>query len=135
MAKILIVDDDSLAQVLLIWRLTRDGFQVSSASNGVQAIALARAERPKLILLDVDVPMLSGWQVAQRLRAMPETRAIPIIVLTGPSFSDQSPQFTASGCDAYEPKPVRFPELIAKIRWLSQSGRATGLYTREAGAI
>lgn len=134
MTRILVVDDDALVREVLTLRLSREGFQITGASNGVQTIALARAEQPGLILLAIDLPMLNGWQVAQRLRAIPETRTIPIIALISASPADLSAQIAASGCAAYEPKPIRFPELIAKIRWLVHTSHDSGLYTREAGA-
>ncbi|NTU80734.1 MAG: response regulator [Chloroflexales bacterium] len=105
---------------MLTRRLNREGFQSITASNSVQAIALARAERPALILLDIDVPMLNGWQVAQRLRSIPETRTIPIIVLTGSPLPEIDQQFSETGYDAYESKPINFSQLIAKIRWLAR---------------
>ncbi|NNJ12389.1 response regulator [Chloroflexales bacterium ZM16-3] len=120
MLKLLVVEDDSLIRNLLTRRLNREGFQIITASNGVQAVALARAEHPALILLDIDLPILDGWQVAQRLRSLAETRGIPIIVLTGSLFEEAQDQIRAYGCDAYVPKPINFPQMIAQIRWLAR---------------
>lgn len=125
MAKLLIVEDDPLVRELLTRRLSREGFQIIAANNGVQTIALARTECPALILLDIGLPLLSGWQVARRLRAIPETRTIPIIVLTG-TAPDLEEQLTATGCDAYEPKPINFPQLVVKIHWLAHRDPVAG---------
>jgi len=126
MLKLLIVEDDPLIRNLLARRLSREGFQICSASNGVQAIALARCEQPALILLDIDLPILDGWQTAQRLRALPETRAIPIVVLTGALAEERHAQLARAGCEAYALKPINFPQLIAHIRWLTRSEASTG---------
>jgi CheY-like chemotaxis protein len=134
MVKLLIVEDNPQVRDLLTRRLNREGFQTITASNGVQTIVLARAELPDLILLDINLPILNGWQVAQRLRLIPETRTIPIIVLTGSLPPDGHQQFVATGCDAYEPKPINFPQLIAKIRWLASLEHTDGRQAREASA-
>ncbi|MBX0330578.1 response regulator [Oscillochloris sp. ZM17-4] len=120
MLKLLVVEDDPNIRNLLTRRLNREGFQIITASNGVQAVALARAERPALILLDIDIPILDGRKTAQRLRAHPETQGIPIIVLTESQLEERDDQLAAYGCDAYEPKPINFPQMIARVRWLAR---------------
>jgi two-component system, cell cycle response regulator DivK len=132
MLKLLVVEDDPLIRNLLTRRLSREGFQIITASNGVQAIALARAEQPGLILLDIDLPILDGWQTAQRLRALPETQAIPIIVMTGALSEEIQAPLAAFGCDAYELKPINFPQMIARIRWLARPEYGAGLRAPEA---
>lgn len=134
MAKLLVVEDDPLVRDVLTRRFNREGFQSITASNGVQTIALARAEKPDLILLTMDLPILDGWQVAKRLRVIAETRTIPIIMLISSLPPEIQQNFSATGCDDYELKPINFPQLIAKIRWLARPSGANSLDVLEAGA-
>lgn len=135
MVKLLVVEDDYLLRDMLVRRLSLEGFQILTASNGMQTIALARTEQPDLILLDLELPILNGWEVALRLRGIPETRSIPIIVMTGSLPPDETLQLSATGCDAYEPKPINFPHIIAKIRWLARSGSDDGVPVSAGGAL
>lgn len=129
MLKLLLVGGDAVAREMLARWLCLEGFGVVTASNVVQTLALARSERPALILLDVDLPLLDGWQVAGRLRAIAQTRAIPIVVL-----AEAPPELPATvECDDYELKPLNLPRLLAKIRWLAGPGQSGGLNTRQAG--
>lgn len=90
--------------------------------------------QPALILLDSNLPILNGWEVARRLRAIPETRAIPVIVLTGYLPPQMQEQLGAIGVDGCELKPIDFPQLLAKVRRLAHHGFADGLNERQAGA-
>jgi len=135
MVKLLVVEDDYLVRDMLVRRFGLEGFQLLTASNGMQTIALARTEQPDVILLDLELPILNGWEVALRLRGIPETRSIPIIVMTGSLPPDETLQLSATGCDAYEPKPINFPHVIAKIRWLARSGSDDGALVGAAPAL
>lgn len=126
MAKVLVVDDDPPVRELVSYHLIREGFQVLVASNGMQTIAIARAELPALILLDIGLPLLDGRQVVRRLRSIPETCSIPIIALTGASFGALDQLIAVAGCDDYVTKPIDCAQLIARVRWLLQSEPAAG---------
>jgi CheY-like chemotaxis protein len=99
-------------------RLAWEGFQVITAQDGAQAIDLARSEQPDLILMDLGLPVLNGWQAAQRIKASPDTRAIPIIALTAYALAEDRDKSFAAGCDDYLAKPVDFALLRAKIQAL-----------------
>jgi CheY-like chemotaxis protein len=131
MVKILVVEDDASVREMLVRRLGRSGFQVIAAINGVQAIAIAQTERPKLILLDLGLPILDGWQTAERLRANPETCAIPIIVLSGYGDPLDRNQLPAGTYDDFEPKPINFSRLFAKISMLANLDQGDILRKRE----
>ena len=116
--KILLVEDDTMNREMLVRRLAWERFEVVTATNGAEAIALAGSERPDLVLMDLGLPVLTGWQVARRLKDAQETRAIPIIALTAYALADDRTSALTAGCDEYEVKPVDFPRLLAKMRAL-----------------
>ncbi len=118
MIKILLVEDDELSRDMLSRRLARRGYQVLVAIHGNQGITLARSERPDLILLDMRLPGIDGWYVAQRLKAASETSAIPVIALTAHAVAGDRQRALQAGCDDYESKPVDLPRLLAKIELL-----------------
>lgn len=130
MVKLLIVEDDPSIRDVLVRRLAREGFQSIVATNGMQAIALASADRPNLILLDLSLPILDGWQTAKRLRASPETWTIPIIVLSGHILPHEPAQIPDDICDDTESKPINFSRLIAKIRLLANLDQGNPLNER-----
>jgi CheY-like chemotaxis protein len=115
MPKLLLVEDNEENRDMLSRRLTRRGYDVCLAVDGEQAIAAALAEKPDLILLDMNLPVLDGWQAAQQLKAAPETKAIPIIALTAHAMSGDRERALASGCDDYDTKPIELTRLLAKI--------------------
>ena len=115
MAKLLLVEDNEENRDMLSRRLARRGYEVCIAVDGEQAISQALAEKPDLILLDMNLPILDGWQAAERLKASPETQAIPIIALTAHAMSGDRERALASGCDDYDTKPVELTRLLAKI--------------------
>lgn len=119
MLRLLLVEGNPLIRNVLVRRLTREGFQILAASNGAQAIALACAEQPALIILDVDLLILDGWQTTQRLRSLPETQMIPILIVAGSLSGEMRARLAIFGCDAFEPKPIDFPQMIAHIHWLA----------------
>jgi two-component system cell cycle response regulator DivK len=125
MAKILLVEDDMLNREMVTRRLIWEGYQIITAEDGAQAIALAQSEQPDLILLDMGLPIMNGWQAAQRLKADTSTSAIPIIALTAYALNEDRAKSLEVGCDEYETKPVDFPRLHAKIQALLHPKRTT----------
>jgi CheY-like chemotaxis protein len=118
MARILCVEDNDDNIFMLHRRLSRAGFEVSVATDGEQAVRTATADRPDLILMDLALPKLDGWDATRRLKSQAETRAIPIIVLSGHAMAGDRDRAFAAGCDAFEMKPVSFEGLLGKIRTL-----------------
>src|SRR5438552_9334730 len=113
MTRILIVEDDSSIRDMLNRRLAFEGYQVITATDGARAVALARAEIPDLILMDMGLPILNGWQATHRIKMKPETQAIPIIALTAYALPEDRARCIAAGCDEYESKPIEFPRLLS----------------------
>ena len=118
MAKILLVEDNEMIRDMLSERLGRKGHQIQLATDGAQGVALARAETPELILMDMSLPIIDGWQAARELKNAAETRAIPIIALTAHAIAGDREKTLAAGCDDYATKPVDFPQLLSKIQTL-----------------
>ena len=116
MSRILLVEDNEMNRDMLSRRLARKGFEVVVAADGEQGVALARSAAPDLILMDMNLPVLDGWEAARKLKAAPETRAIPIIALTAHAMEGDRARALAAGCDDYDTKPVEFPRLMEKIR-------------------
>jgi two-component system cell cycle response regulator DivK len=122
MTKILYVEDNEDNVYMLTRRLERAGFEVVVASDGEQGVAVARAERPDLILMDLSLPVLDGWEATRRLKGSEETRAIPIIALSAHAMPGDREKALEAGCDDYDAKPVNLPSLLAKIRALLPEG-------------
>jgi len=118
MAKILLVEDNEMNRDMLARRLERRGYQVVIAMDGVQGVQLAQTEAPDLILMDMSLPVLDGWEATQRLKAEPATRAIPIIALTAHAMAGDREKALAAGCDDYDSKPIDFTRLLEKIQTL-----------------
>jgi two-component system cell cycle response regulator DivK len=118
MSVILLVEDNELNWDMLSRRLGRKGYQVVVATDGQQGLDMARSEAPDLILMDMSLPVIDGWEATQRLKAAPETRSIPIIALTAHAMVDDRQKALAAGCDDYEGKPVEFDRLLSKIQSL-----------------
>jgi two-component system cell cycle response regulator DivK len=116
MATILLVEDDSTNRDIISRYLMLLGYQIVIARDGMQAVTMAQTERPNLILMDMRLPVLDGWEATRRIKAMPATRTIPIVALTAYAMEDERRRCLAAGCDDYETKPVEFPRLLAKIR-------------------
>jgi two-component system, cell cycle response regulator DivK len=119
MAKILLVEDDQMNLDMLSRHLLWEGHEVITAVDGADAVRLARLELPDVILMDMGLPILSGWQATQSIRTTPETSAIPIIALTAYAMAEDRLQCLAAGCDEYQTKPVNFPQLLTKIQTLA----------------
>ena len=124
MAKILIVEDNEMNRDMLSRRLARRGYEVAVAVDGEQGLALAQAEPPALILMDMSLPGLDGWEATRRLKSMPETRAIPVIALTAHAMAGDREKAVGAGCDDFDTKPVDLNRLLEKIEALL--GRAAG---------
>ena len=118
MAKILIVEDNEMNRDMLSRRLIRRGYQIVMAVDGAEGIATANAENPDLILMDMSLPVVDGWEATRRLKAEPLTRAIPIIGLTAHAMTGDRDKVIEAGCDDYDTKPVELPRLLQKIEAL-----------------
>jgi CheY-like chemotaxis protein len=117
-AKILLVEDNEMNRDMLSRRLERRGFQVAIAVNGAEGIAMAESERPDLILMDMSLPVIDGWEASRRLKAAAATATIPIIALTAHAMAGDRQQALDAGCNDYDTKPIEFPRLLAKIEAL-----------------
>ena len=118
MPKILLVEDNEMNRDMLSRRLLKAGFEMVIAVNGERAIDLARSEAPDLILMDISLPGLDGWEATRRLKAMPETQSIPIIALTAHAMAGDREKSLAAGCNDYDTKPIDFRRLVEKIQGL-----------------
>lgn len=118
MVKVLLVEDDELNRDMIARQLTWGGYEVIVAGDGQQAIRLAEAERPQLILMDMGLPIMDGWQATARIKAAETTRGIPIIALTAFAMAEDRARSLAAGCDAFETKPIDFPRLLFLMRQL-----------------
>jgi CheY-like chemotaxis protein len=124
MPKILLVEDNEMNRDMLSRRLAKRGYDVVLAIDGEQGVAMARSEGPALILMDMSLPGLDGWDATRQIKAMPETRAIPVIALTAHAMSGDREKAVAAGCDDFDTKPVDLARLLEKIELLL--GRAGG---------
>ncbi|GAB4435153.1 MAG: response regulator [Anaerolineae bacterium] len=118
MTRILLVEDNEMIRDMLSERLERKGFQVYRAVDGLQGVEVAKGEKPDLILLDMSLPVMDGWQAARQLKTNEETQPIPIIALTAHAIAGDRERTLAAGCDDYSTKPVDFPQLLIKIQTL-----------------
>ena len=115
MTKILLVEDHEELWDFLSRRLLRRGFEVVLAHDGQAGLDAARRERPDVVLLDMNLPVMDGWTVARTLRAEPEMARLPIIALTAHAMSGDRDRMLEAGCNDYHPKPVDFPALLQQI--------------------
>lgn len=118
MAKILLVEDNEMNRDMLSRRLERKGYDVVIAVDGDEGINLARSEGPDLILMDMSLPVVDGWEATRRLKASPETQTVPIIALTAHAMSDDREKALQAGCDDYDTKPIELPRLLGKMEEL-----------------
>jgi two-component system cell cycle response regulator DivK len=118
MAKILVVEDNEMNRDMLSRRLMRKGYEVIIALDGEEGVTRAQSEAPDLILMDMSLPVLDGWEATRRLKADPETHAIPVIALTAHAMAGDREQALAAGCDDYDSKPIEFQRLLDKIEVL-----------------
>lgn len=125
MAKILLVEDNEMSRDMLARRLTRSGFEIATAEDGRQGIDQAALHSPDLILMDLNLPVMDGWEATRQLKAAPATREIPIVALTAHAMAGDQHKALQAGCDDYMTKPVDFPSLVAKINKLLSIKAAT----------
>ncbi len=118
MARILLVEDNELNRDMLAERLELRGHEVLVAADGAQAVTMAHSARPDAILMDMSLPVLDGWEATRRIKAAPDTHAVPIIALTAHVMPGDQDRCLEAGCDAYEEKPVDFPRLLATLQSL-----------------
>jgi two-component system, cell cycle response regulator DivK len=122
MAKILYVEDNEDNVFMLEHRLTRLGFEIVVAPDGERGVTAARNEQPDLILMDLSLPVLDGWEATRRLKAAPETKGIPVIALSAHAMAGDREKALAAGCDEYDTKPIDLQRLLTKIRRLLSEG-------------
>jgi len=115
MTKLLLVEDNAANADMLRRRLERRGFEVVIASSGLQAILFAHQERPALILMDMSLPEIDGWEATRRLKHDPATAAIPIIALTAHAMVTDRDRSLRAGCDEFETKPIDLDRLLGKV--------------------
>jgi CheY-like chemotaxis protein len=118
MTKVLLVEDNEMNIDMLSRRLRKRQFDVVVAMTGAEAIAKAQSERPDVILMDVELPDLDGWEASRRLKSDPATKAVPIIAVTAHAMADHRDRSLAAGCDDFESKPIDFARLLTKIETL-----------------
>jgi CheY-like chemotaxis protein len=123
MAKILLVEDNEMNRDMLSRRLQRKGYSVVMAEDGRSGVAMAGSEAPDLILLDMSLPLVDGWEAARQIKAGVKTKGIPIIALTAHAMAGDREKALEAGCDEYDTKPVEFPRLLAKIEAILGSRR------------
>ena len=118
MAKILIVEDNEMNRDMLSRRLGRKGFDIVMAEDGAQGVDMANSESPDLILMDMSLPVLDGWEATKKIKSAESTGSIPIIALTAHAMDSDREKALAAGCDDYDTKPVELPRLLDKINQL-----------------
>ena len=123
MSKILLVEDNEMNRDMLSRRLVRNGYEVLIAIDGREGLAKASAESPDLILMDMSLPGIDGWEATRQLKAEPGTREIPVIALTAHAMSGDRQKALSAGCDDFDTKPVELPRLLTKIQALLQRPR------------
>jgi two-component system, cell cycle response regulator DivK len=118
MPKILLVEDNEMNRDMLSRRLERRGYELVIAVDGQQGVDLAKTSSPDLILMDMSLPLIDGWEATRQLKALPEFKSIPIIALTAHAMSGDREKALEAGCDDYDTKPIELPRLLAKIEAL-----------------
>lgn len=118
MSKLLLVEDNEMNRDMFSRRLQRRGYEVVEAVDGEEGVNLARSEDPDLVLMDMSLPVVDGWEAARRLKAGMETAAIPILALTAHAMSNDRDKALEAGCDDYDTKPIEFSRLLVKIEFL-----------------
>ena len=121
--KILYVEDNDDNIYVLENRLRRVGYEVIIARDGAQGVTMAAVEQPDLVLMDLSLPVIDGWEAARRIKATPHTQRIPVIALSANAMSGDREKALSAGCDDFETKPLDLPRLLAKIRALAPEGR------------
>jgi CheY-like chemotaxis protein len=122
--KILYAEDNDDNVFILKTRLTRAGFTVLIAADGAQAVAMATTEQPDMILMDLSLPVLDGWEATRKIKSAAATRHIPVIALTAHAMTGDREKALAAGCDDFDTKPIELQRLFSKIQALAPGGRA-----------
>jgi CheY-like chemotaxis protein len=122
MARILLVEDNEMNRDMLSRRLERRGYEVIVAVDGEEGVARARADAPDVVLMDLSLPGIDGWEATRRLKAADETRSIPVLALTAHAMAGDREKALEVGCDDFDTKPVDLPRLVDKIEGLLGSG-------------
>jgi CheY-like chemotaxis protein len=122
MARLLLVEDNEMNSDMLSRRLIRRGYQVILAADGEDGVAAAKRELPDLILMDMSLPVMNGWDATRALKADPATRSIPVIALTAHAMSGDHAKALEAGCDDFDTKPIELPRLLTKIETLLKAG-------------
>ena len=125
MTKVLLVEDNEMNRDMLSRRLTRRGFYVVFAVDGQQGVELARSEKPDIILMDMSLPVMDGWEATRRVKSDAATRHVPVIGLTAHAMSGDHEKAIRAGCDDYDTKPVELDRLVGKMERLLGNGRPT----------
>jgi CheY-like chemotaxis protein len=115
MFKILLVEDNEFNRDMLSRRLIKNGFELSLAVDGAEGVRMAKSELPDLILMDMSLPVMDGWEATARIKADPLTRNFPVIALTAHAMGEDRQKALAAGCDDYDTKPIDFSRLLSKI--------------------
>ena len=123
MPRVLLVEDNEMNRDMLSRRLIRRGFEVIFAVDGQQGVDLARSERPDIILMDMSLPVIDGWEATRRVKADNATRSVPVIGLTAHAMSGDRERAIEAGCDDYDTKPVELDRLIGKIERLLSAAK------------
>jgi two-component system cell cycle response regulator DivK len=123
MAKILLVEDNEMNRDMLARRLERRGYEVIVAVDGEEGVARARAESPDLIVMDMSLPVLDGWEATRQLKAAPETKSIPVVALTAHAMAGDREKALEAGCDDFDTKPIDLPRLLGKLEGLLGGGQ------------
>jgi CheY-like chemotaxis protein len=122
MTTILLVEDDKMNREMIARYLTMQGYEVITAGDGANAVLLGRKAHPNLILMDMGLPILNGWQATYQLKSSPDTQHIPIVALTAFAMAEDRAKCLAAGCNAFEGKPVNFDRLLATMQRLLSNG-------------
>lgn len=118
MPRVLLIEDNEVNRKMLARRLAKRGYDISVAGDGAEGMVAARAERPDIILMDMSLPVMHGWDATRELKADPETSSIPIIAITAHAMSDDRDKALDAGCDDFETKPYDLPRLLEKMQGL-----------------
>jgi CheY-like chemotaxis protein len=118
MPKILLIEDNEMNRDMLSRRLVRGGYEVIIAEDGARGVAMATSDRPDLILMDMSLPVIDGWEATRQIKATPELRKIPIIALTAHAMATDRDKALEAGCDDYDTKPIELQRLLGKMETL-----------------
>ena len=125
MAKILLVEDNEMNRDMLSRRLERKGYQIVMAVDGGAGVEMASSEKPDLILMDMSLPVLNGWEATRQIKANPATASIPVIALTAHAMATDREKALEAGCEDYDTKPIELPRLLEKMETLLKKSQGS----------